>query len=140
MRTLTNTVEGPPRDFSGADAAMRIWHPRLTIDGVSERSPIALSITSALPWIYLPHRGRFILSLLPPPNAGFSLAGESRGPTISLKVGQDTIELQSIGEVAPGGFAYKVYALADSDWIPTSRSQRDRPLLGTVDLAELDLR
>jgi hypothetical protein len=77
---------------------------------------------------------------LPLPNAGFSLAGESRGSAIRLKVGQDTLELQSVVEFVPGGFAYNLYVLAESDWIATSRSQRDRPLLGTIDLAELNPR
>jgi len=139
-RTLTQTVEGPVRDFSAGDASIRIWHPQIRVNGVAGRSSIAIATTSLLPWVYLPRRGRFILSLLPLPNAGFSLAGESRGSAIRLKVGQDTLELQSVVEFAPGGFAYNLYVLAESDWIPTSRSQRDRPLLGTVDLAELSHR
>jgi hypothetical protein len=140
LRTLTQTVEGPVRDFSAGDASIRIWHPQIRVNGVAGRSSIEIATTSLLPWIYLPGRGRFILSLLPLPNAGFSLAGESRGSAIRLKVGQDTLELQSVVEFVPGGFAYNLYVLAESDWIATSRSQRDRPLLGTIDLAELNPR
>ena len=140
VRTLTRTIEGPARDFSEGDPSMRIWHPQIRIDGVAGRSSIAIATTSLLPWVYLPGRGRFILSLLPPPNAGFSLAGESRGSAIRLRVGQDTLELQSVVEFAPGSFAYNLYVLAEPDWIPPSRSQRDRPVMGTVGLAELNQR
>jgi hypothetical protein len=140
LRTLTRTIEGPARDFSAGDPSIRIWHPQIRMNGVAVRSSIAIATTSLLPWVYLPGRGRFILSLSPLPNAGFSLAGESRGSAIRLKVGQDTLELQSVIEFASGGFAYNLYVLAEPDWIPTSRSQRDRPLLGTVDLAELNHR
>jgi hypothetical protein len=142
FRTLIRTIEGPARDFSGGEPAMKIWLPDMTINGVAGLSSIAaIHMTSWLPWIYLPGRGRFILSLLPLLDAGFSLAGESRGSVIRLKAGQDTVELQSLIEVAaPGSFAYNLYVRAEPGWIPTSRSERDQPLMGTADLAELNRR
>jgi hypothetical protein len=72
----------------------------------------------------LPHRGRFILSLAPRSELGFSKAGEVRGGVITFTVGKDAFTLESPTMIVSGNAPYIVYVLHDADWEPSARSLR----------------
>jgi hypothetical protein len=128
----------PPVEFRGEDSDMRIWHPSAIVNGNPGFSARSSTADGPLPWFYLPGRGRYVLSLLPRQGAGFIKAGEIRGSTITIVMGSDTIELWTDVSVASGDSPYFLYVLHDSNWEPTSSSQRSRFLLGTVDLEEVE--
>ena len=75
-------------------------------------------------WLYLPGRGRYILSLVPRPELDFKVAGEFRGGKAALTVGTDLISLECNNEIAPGHAPYRLYILLDPLWEPTAQSQK----------------
>jgi hypothetical protein len=133
------TVEGTPRDFSAADVEMRLTQPRITLNGAAQSAstPLSPNVTGSLVWLYLPGRGRYILSLVPRPELNFQKAGEVRGGAITLTLGGDTITLESRGEIAPGRAPYNLYVLRDLDWEPTAQAQKGKIAIGSVDAGEL---
>jgi len=73
---------------------MRIVEPNIDINGQPQRwlsNEIAAGTAGRLVWIYLPNRGRFILSLTPRLDLGFIEAGEIRGGLLTLTNGADRI-------------------------------------------------
>jgi hypothetical protein len=133
------TVDGIARDFSVADAEMRIAQPRVTVNGapqstVGRGSP---SVTGSLVWFYLPGRGRYVLSLVPRPDLDFQKAGEVRGGAITFTLGNDTIKLECPNQIAAGNAPYNLYVLRDPEWEPTAQAQKGQFAAGSVDPGEL---
>ncbi len=133
------TVDGIARDFSVADAEMRIAQPRVTVNGAPQStagrgSP---SVTGSLVWFYLPGRGRYVLSLVPRPELDFQKAGEVRGGAISFTLGNDTIKLECLSQIAAGNAPYNLYVLLDPEWEPTAQAQKGQFAAGSVDPGEL---
>jgi hypothetical protein len=133
------TVEGLPREFSAADAEMRLTQPRVTLNGTvqSVARQATPSVTGNLVWLYLPGRGRYILSLVPRPELEFHKAGEVRGGRITLTLNSDTITLECFNEIATGHAPYNLYVLRDSKWEPTAQGQKGQLTIGSVDAEEL---
>jgi hypothetical protein len=95
-------------------------------------------ITGSAVWIYIPNRGRYILSLAPHPELGFRKAGEVRGTSLSFTLGADTILLNSARTVAPGDSPFNLYVLAESGWRPNyANTDVGSFLMGAADRAEL---
>ncbi len=134
------TGEGTAREFRAEDAEMRLAQPRVTVNGTAEGSQLRASgniAAGTLVWFYLPRRGRFILSLVPRPDLGFTKAGEVRGGAIKFTMEGDEFLVETYQPVAPGNAPYVLYALHDKEFAPTSQNQADRVLFGSVSPAEL---
>jgi hypothetical protein len=134
------TVEGTARDFSAADAEMRLSQLRATINGtpqsITGRAP---NVTGSLVWFYLPGRGRYILSLVPRPQLDFQKAGEVRGGAITLTLGGDAITLEPPLAIAAGNAPYVLYVLRDPEWEPTTLAQKGQFAVGSVAAEELTI-
>jgi hypothetical protein len=133
------TVAGSPRDFSPADAEMRLTQPRVTLNGTVQppAGRAARNVTGALVWFYIPGRGRYILSLAPRPRLDFHKVGEVRGGKISLMLNGDAITLECFSEIATGHNPYNLYVLHDSKWEPTAQTQKGQLSIGSVAAEEL---
>jgi hypothetical protein len=132
------TVAGPAREFSTADAEMRIAQFRISVNGTAEAPPKgATASTGALVWFSLPNRGRYVLSLAPHLALGFSQAGEVRGGVATFTLDGATIKLECPTAIAPGYSAYNLYVMHDPQWQPTAQAQRDFIQYGSVDIEEL---
>jgi hypothetical protein len=132
------TVSGTARSFSAADAELRLTQTRVKINGKQVEDPTAVrSVVGPLVWFYLPHRGRYILSLAPRPELGFTKNGEVRGGVATFKDGPDELTLESYQEIAPGGAPYVLYVLHDPEWAPTVASQMGMLRIGSVSPGEI---
>ena len=111
---------GRPRDFSVTDATLRVQDPRMFINGRFEESS-SRSVgeeTGAVVWIYIPNRGRFLLSLVPHASQGFRRAGEIRGSSLRFSIGADSYSVSSADRIASGSSAYNLYVLHQPGWRP----------------------
>jgi hypothetical protein len=133
------TVEGSARDFSAADAEMRLTQPRVTLNGTVQPAAgrVTPNVTGNLVWFYIPGRGRYILSLIPRPELDFHKAGEVRGGRITLTLNGDAITLECFAEIATGHAPYNLYLLRDSKWEPTAQAQKGQLAIGSVAAEEL---
>ena len=132
------TVEGIARDFTAADAELRLTQPGITLNGTPQTAGLpAPAETGSLLWVYLPGHGRYIFSLAPHPELDFRKAGEVRGGSVSFTLGGDTVTLESYIEIAPGHAPYILYGLHDPLWEPTASSQKGRVATGSVGAGEL---
>ena len=132
------TVEGTARDFSAADAEMRLNQPQATLNGTRQSTTgRGSNVMGSLVWFYLPGRGRYILSLVPRPELDFQRAGEVRGGAITLTLGGDAITLESPLEIATGNAPYNLYVLRDPEWEPTTPAQKGQLAVGSVAPEEL---
>jgi hypothetical protein len=133
------TVDGPLRDFLAADAEIRLTQPRVTLNGTVQPAAgrATPSATGNLVWLYIPGRGRYILSLVPRPELEFHQAGEVRGGRITLRLNNDEITLECFSEIATGHAPYNLYVLRDSKWEPTAQAQKGQLAIGSVDAEEL---
>jgi hypothetical protein len=131
------TFSGTARDFSAADAEMRLAQPRVKVNGPDVQDTNTRIETGSLVWFYLPHRGRYVLSLAPRPELGFAKAGEVRGGAATFKDGKDEFTLECRTSIAPGSAPYILYVLHDPEWEPTSQGQVGRLQIGTVAPGEI---
>jgi hypothetical protein len=133
------TVEGTAREFHAEDAEMRLVQPRITVNGTPEVSAVRAGNVAmgTLVWFYLPKHGRYVLSLVPRPDLGFTRTGEVRGGAIQFKMEDEEFLLETYQPIAPGSAPYVLYVMHDKDWEPTARNQADHLLFGSVSPAEL---
>jgi hypothetical protein len=90
-----------------------------------------------LAWIYVPHRGRYVLSLTPHAELGFTRAGEVRGSSLTFRTGRDTFTVTAASRIAPGQAAFNLYMLHDPAWRPTyPNANLDAYVVGSADRAE----
>ena len=133
-------ASGSPRDFSVQDAELRIREPRLSVNGRLEPSTDRYfgGEAGSIVWLYVPQRGRFLLSLMPSPELGFRQAGEVRGSSLRFNAGSDTISVNTAGTIVSGQAAFNLYVLQDSAWVPTyQNANRDAFTMGAMDRSEL---
>jgi hypothetical protein len=133
------TVAGTPRDFSSADAEMRLSQLRVTLNGTiqSNAGRATPNATGSLVWLYIPGRGRYILSLVPRPELDFEKAGEVRGGRLTFTLDGDAIAVECFAEIATGHAPYNLYVLRDSKWEPTAQAQKRQLEVGSVAAEEL---
>lgn len=130
---------GPARDFRITDAALRLRDPRVFINGRFEPASARTfnEESGAVVWIYLPQRGRFLLSLVPNAKHGFRRAGEIRGSSVRFTVGTDVFSVNSDGPLAPGTSPYHVYVLHQPKWKPSyPNADVDVAIIGAADRME----
>ncbi len=108
------TATGPARPFTIHDVELEVTAPRITKNGaLLEAPPEASTVRGHFVMLYVPPNGRFVLSLVPHPEAGLLKAGEVRGSTLRFQIGEDVYEINSKGRIAPGTKAYDLYVLHD---------------------------
>lgn len=112
---------GDARDFTANDVQMRIDSPRVTINGKLEESTASRSdiANGVFIWLYIPKRGRIVLSLGPHADLGFRKAGEVRGTSLQFALGKEMFTISSGSAIAPGAAAFNLYVLQQSNWKPT---------------------
>jgi hypothetical protein len=130
---------GAARDFTVNDAELRLAAPRVSINGafIDASAKAQGDDNGPIVWVYLPNRGRFLLSLTPHARQGFRRAGEARGSSLRFTVGKDVITIANGARVAPGQSAYNLYVLHQPAWKPTyANADTDAVILGSSDRVE----
>lgn len=125
---------GPPRDLTAGDIELRLDRPQVTTTGMTTfKSPGGDS--GPIVWMYLPGRGRFLLSLTP--RNGFRRAGEVRGTSLRFIVDGQTYSVVSSSRIAPATAAFNLYVLRQPEWKPTYRNANlDTIHIGSADRLE----
>jgi hypothetical protein len=130
---------GTPRDLTIADVELRLQGPRVTVNGALDESSRRnqADVSGAVVWVYIPGRGRYLLSLTPHPEMGFRKAGEVRGSSLRFVMGADTIALSAGARIAPGEAPFNVYVLHDPSWRPTyAHANVGAVIVGSADRME----
>jgi hypothetical protein len=110
---------GTPRDFTVADAGLRLVEPIVSIDGKPEPPTAVGEVRGAALWIYVPNYGRFVLSLVPRPDLGFRKLGEVRGTSLTITEGSHQIALTCAQPITTTSAAFNLYGLREAAWKPT---------------------
>jgi hypothetical protein len=116
---------GTPRDFTVDDAEMRLSQPlvsstrRQETGGSYRRAQLANEIAGPVLWLYVPYRGRYVLSLRPHASLGFQKAGEVRGTSLRFAADGTTYNIASASRIASGQTAFNLYVLFQAGWRPT---------------------
>jgi hypothetical protein len=115
---------GTPRDFTVEDVELHLSRPTVTArtvtaaGGSGRQGQVLGESTGSVLWLYVPHRGRFLLSLQPRAELGFRKAGDVRGSTMRFTDSGTTYSLGSAARIAPGQSAFNLYVLFQKDWKP----------------------
>jgi hypothetical protein len=145
---------GPPRDFNAGDVELHLDRPQVTttypladvpksLAGYSMRDGSGITATFKSPggdsgpivWIYLPGRGRFLLSLAP--RDGFRRAGEVRGSSLRFIVDGQTYDVVSAARIASAAAAFNLYVRRQPEWKPTyANANLDTVHIGAADRLE----
>jgi len=120
---------GPPRDFKLEDVQLRFNQPSVSVMDRNGATFLEV-VTGSVVWLYVPTRGRYLLSLTP--RSGFSRAGDVRGSTLRFAVDGDAITIASQDRIAPGSAAFNLYVRREPKWVPTyAHADRDAIIIGT---------
>ena len=121
------SAAGAPRDFTISDVALQLRDPRVFINGRFEESSSRTlgEETGGVVWIYIPTRGRFLMSVVPNQKQRFTRAGEIRGNSLRFTVGKNTYSINSASRVAPGTAAYPPLRAAPAG-VASELSERQR--------------
>jgi len=110
------------RDLQMGDIQMALASPQLHINGKSwewNHGDSHGSASGAILWVYVPDRGRFLISFQPHADLGFRPAGEAKGPQIKFTWNGETYELKGTERVLPAAGAWNVYVYQDQAYQPT---------------------
>lgn len=116
---------GTARDFTVDDAEMRLLRPlvttvrRETNGGGYRRAQLHTEVAGTVLWLYVPYRGRYVLSLRPHAALGFQKAGEVRGTSLRFTEGATLYSLSSASRIASGQTPFNLYVLFQPGWKPT---------------------
>jgi hypothetical protein len=99
---------GNPRDFTTADVELRLEQPRLTAGALASIQSQG-EAAGPIVWVYVPNRGRFLLSLTP--RANFRRSGDVRGTALRFTVDGQTYDILSASRIAPATAAFNLYVL-----------------------------
>jgi hypothetical protein len=107
------------RDFQIADIQMSLNSPRLHINGKSwdwNNGDAHGEASGAVLWIYIPDRGRFLLSFTS--HGGYRKAGEVSGRKIKFTWNGEAYELESQAKILPGEGTWNLYVNQDAGYRP----------------------
>ena len=112
---------GDARDITSNDVQLLIQSPRISINGKLEESTQSRAdiANGVFVWLYIPNRGRIVLSLGPHADLGFRKIGEVRGTSLQFTLGTDKFTMTSSSAIAPGTAAFSLYVLQQPNWKPT---------------------
>jgi hypothetical protein len=137
---------GAPRDFTAADGVLRFVEPhvRATLRASDAAARVSASrsmyrvagdVAGSVAWIYVPTRGRFLLSLLP--RSEFRLAGSVRGTSLNFAVDGESYAVTSASPIAPGEAAFNLYVRHQPAWTPSyPNADLDTIHMGAADRLE----
>ncbi len=108
----------PVHDFSLNDIELSLDRPRILSGGSVLKDDFSGGASGNVVWIYLPGRGRFVLSLFPNPKLGFQKSGTVAGNLLTFHDGATELRLECKSPVAPGDGPYNLYVLRDPAWHP----------------------
>jgi hypothetical protein len=138
---------GTPRDLKLDDVELRLDRPGVVALGregavrdTGAGSPFLRSaddVSGAVVWVYVPKRGRYLLSLSPRQQSGFVKGGEVRGSGLRFRMGDELINIVARSRIAPGKAAFNLYVLRQPAWKPTyPNANLDTIHIGAADAAE----
>lgn len=128
-----NAPNSPPRQFTAADAELRVDKPRLRINGGEIPIDYPGGTMGAAIWFYIADRGRFVVSL--EPHAGSQRTGEVTFKRMTIRDGPDVYEVESESAVAPGSGTFFLHVRRDPAWRPGG-SAKSAFQLGSADRPE----
>jgi hypothetical protein len=128
----------PTEDFTISSVELKISSSKLLVNGqpiIREANNSHLSLSGALIWIYLPHHGRFVLSLTPRKGFNFQKVGTIQGNKISFLIGGSLYEWISASPVVTSGNQnWNLWVLRDKDYKPDIETVPEHPyLMGAAD-------
>jgi hypothetical protein len=112
---------GAARDFQMNDVQMMLASPQLHLNGKSMEWNHGDShgvASGSVVWVYVPDRGRFLISFAPHAELGFRQAGEARGAQIKFAWNGETYELRGTERIMPADGAWNVYVYQDRGYQP----------------------
>lgn len=113
-KTSQEHTPSPPRDFSAQDLELRLVDPELKVnDRLIESAGLHGESTGNVLWLYVPGKGRFLLSLVPYREQGFRRAGTLHGSEISFQHGADRYRVRSTEPLFRSGQVWNLYVRAD---------------------------
>jgi hypothetical protein len=122
-----------PRDFTLSDAGLSVNDPRITIDGklVEATAHVTGGISGPTVWFYLQGRGRFVLSLVRPPDTRFRRAGEVSDNTLTFRGDEGEYRIECSSRIAPSPGHFNLYVFHDSAWRPAGEDANASFLFGS---------
>jgi hypothetical protein len=120
------------RDLSLSDVELAVMDPHVSINQDPE-PPFDGGFSGAVMWLYLPGRGRFVLSLTPHKEFGFVKNGSVSGSAMVFRAGTEEVRIQCSGRIAPASGIYNLYVAQEPDWRPSSPGY---PIMGSADKPE----
>ncbi len=128
--TLNAVYRG--RDFYDRDGEFVLTPPLTILNGGGLEMPQEPALVKGkIVWIYIPGHGRYLLSLAPHADLGFSAAGEISGTTLKFRAGNSEIRVDSIERIVAGSATYRLYVLNQPSWLPSKETDRSMTLLGS---------
>jgi hypothetical protein len=111
-----------PWDFSLENVQFRLVDPSLSLNGepVPGAQERKADLSGALPWFYVPGKGRFILSIAAHEGYDFQKAGRISDDVLIFKWGGDQYEWSTAGPVMGHDGEWNLYVLYDASYIPVS--------------------
>jgi hypothetical protein len=109
------------RDLQMGDIQMSLGSPQLYTNGKHwqwNQGDAHGAARGSVLWIYLPDRGRFLLSFVPHAELGFKQAGEGRGNQIKFSWNGETFELKGGERILPADGTWNVYVYQDRGYQP----------------------
>jgi len=113
---------GTARDFQMNDVQMLLTSPQLHLNGKSlewNHGDAHGAASGSVVWVYVPDRGRFLISFAPLAELGFRQAGEARGSLIKFVWNGETYELKGNERIMPADGAWSIYVYQDRGYQPT---------------------
>ncbi len=125
-------IQQPSKDFYAEDGELEFTGPTLILGGKEFLLPQdAAPVKGNIVWIYVPGHGRYLLSLKPHADLGFTLAGQVGGTSLWFKLQEEEIQVDADERIAPGSATYNLYALHQSDWLPSKESDSSVTAVGS---------
>jgi hypothetical protein len=111
--------ETAPKDFTLDAVSLAVKRYELMIDGnLISKSKSKLGCEGSLLWIYIPDRGRFIISLVPREGYAFQKIGLLDGNRIEFVANGEYYEWTAGESILPNGGAWHLWVLHDPDYTP----------------------
>jgi hypothetical protein len=116
----------PGRDFLDEDVELVLTKPTLSLNGNGVELPAELAVKGRILWFYVRGHGRYLLSLAPNRELGFTRAGLVERATIQFQSADQDIQIDSAERIVDGTASYNLDVLHQADWFPAEGVLRAR--------------